>query len=72
MMEAKAFLADVFDYDYHNEYHRDTAQDILRILDTEDNGLIKFARVKQFFELPNFIQISKLEAINSLDAIAMA
>ena len=25
MMEAKAFLADVFDYDYHNEAHRDTA-----------------------------------------------
>lgn len=55
MMEAKAFLADVFDYDYHNAAHRETAQNILRILDTQDNGHIEYARVKQFFLLPNFI-----------------
>jgi len=52
-MEAKAFLADVFDYDYHNEAHRNVASQILCILDTEDTGKhreeerrIKFARVK--------------------------
>ena len=37
-MEAKAFLADVFDYDYHNAAHRDVAKSILSILDTEDTG----------------------------------
>ena len=37
-MEAKAFLADVFDYDYHNETHRKVAKQILNILDTEDTG----------------------------------
>lgn len=36
-MEAKSFLADVFDYDYHNEVHRETAQKVLRICDVNDN-----------------------------------
>ena len=55
-MESKAFLADVFDYDYHNETHRNVANQILNILDTEDTGkhreedrVIKFERVAQFF-----------------------
>ena len=76
-MEAKAFLADVFDYDYHNDLHRNVATQILTILDTEDTGkdneehrVIQFARVKQFFELENFIEIAQLETINSLDAVA--
>ena len=55
-MESKAFLADVFDYDYHNEAHRRVANQILNILDTEDTGkhreedrVIKYERVAQFF-----------------------
>ena len=36
-MEAKAFLADVFDFDYHNEVHRTTALKILEIIDVDDN-----------------------------------
>ena len=35
--EAKSFLADVFDLDYHrNEVHRHTAKKILEIIDVED------------------------------------
>lgn len=34
--ESKAFLADIFDFDYNNEYHRDTATKIIEILNDED------------------------------------
>ena len=35
-MEAKSFMADVFDFDYHNEVHRNTAKKILEIIDVDD------------------------------------
>ena len=71
-MEAKAFLADVFDYDYHNEVHRDTAQKILRICDVNDNQKYELTRMQYFFTLPNFIEIADLEHIHSVDAMLRA
>ncbi len=35
-MEMKAFLADVFDYDYHNQLHRQTAGKIMQIIDVNN------------------------------------
>ena len=35
-MEAKSFLADVFDFDYHNEVHRTTANKVLHIVGTTE------------------------------------
>jgi len=68
-MEAKAFLADVFDYDYHNEAHRDNAKSILKII-CGDSESCELSRVQQFFALPNFVEIADLEHINSFDALA--
>lgn len=45
IMEAKAFLADVFDFDYHNEVHRNTAQKILDILNVDDDNLYKLKHI---------------------------
>ena len=70
-MEAKAFLADVFDFDYHNEVHRNTAKKILEIIDVEDNQLYRLERFLQFFRRTDFIEIADLEHINSLNAVAM-
>ena len=36
-MEAKEFLANVFDFDYHNDVHRNTAKKILEIVDVDNN-----------------------------------
>ena len=64
-MEAKSFLADVFDFDYHNADHRQTANKILRIVETQDNDsqrkIYECKRFVQFFLLPNFIEIAELE-----------
>ena len=65
-MEAKQFLASVFDFDYHNEVHRNTAKKILEIIDVDDLGRdYKKEHVLSFFKLPNFIEISEIEHINS-------
>lgn len=70
-MEAKAFLADVFDLDYHNEVHRNTAKRILEIVDVEDLGRdYSKEHIQQFFKLSNFIEISGIEHINSFQAMA--
>ena len=71
-MEAKAFLADVFDFDYHNEVHRNAAKKILEIVDVDDNQLYRLARFQQFFVRNDFIEIANLEHINSLHAAALA
>ena len=34
--EAKSFLADMFDFDYHNEFHRETCTKIIHILNDDD------------------------------------
>jgi len=57
-LEAKSFLADVFDYDYRKKSHRSMAAKILQIVDVDNNQLYHLIRFKQFFELPNFIEIS--------------
>ena len=67
-MEAKSFLSDVFEYDYHNEVHREVATKILDIIDVNNNGKYELQRFKQFFTLPNFIEIAELETVHSLDA----
>jgi hypothetical protein len=70
-MEAKSFLADVFDFDYHNEVHRNTAKKILEITDVDDLGRdYKKEHVQSFFKLPNFIEIADIEHINSFQALA--
>ena len=70
-MEAKSFLADVFDLDYQrNEVHRHTAKKILEIIDVDDSDRYTKEHVQQFFKLPNFIEISGIEHINSFQALA--
>lgn len=82
--EAKNFLADVFDFDYHNEYHRETAKKIIEILNNDErdnpvainernlvpNTRIRLQEIEQFFSLPNFTDIADLENINSLHTMA--
>ena len=43
-LEAKSFLADVFDYDYHKESHRNIAAKILRIVDVDNNQCYRLIR----------------------------
>ena len=54
-MEAKAFLADVFDYDYNNALHREIANKILHIVETRERdsnrAVYECERFKQFFTL---------------------
>lgn len=69
-MEAKEFLANVFDFDYHNEVHRNTAKKILEIVDVDDTQQYTLENMKQFFHLSNFIEISDIENINSFTALA--
>ena len=38
VMEAKAFLADVFELNYRNEFHRRTAHKIMKICETKDGA----------------------------------
>ena len=42
--EAQRFLADVFDYNYHLEYHRTVASKILRIIDVDNNNKYRLER----------------------------
>jgi len=72
-MEAKSFLADVFDLDYHNEMHRKTANKILHIVGTTERiddhrnqTVYEKERFKDFFVLPNFIELCDLENLYSL------
>ena len=66
-------MADVFDFDYHNEVHRLTANKILNICGTTDHAkrpIYECKRFQQFFALPNFIEIAGLENLSSLQAMA--
>mmetsp|Transcript_990 Transcript_990/g.1557 ORF Transcript_990/g.1557 Transcript_990/m.1557 type:complete len:434 (+) Transcript_990:220-1521(+) len=73
-MEAKSFLADVFEFDYHNADHRATANNIMKIVGTEDKEsprtVYECKRFTQFFALPNFIEIAGLENLHSLQSMA--
>ena len=48
-MEMKAFLSDVFDFDYHNQLHRQTAGKIMQIIDVNNDQRYLEQRIKQFF-----------------------
>ena len=77
-LEAKEFLKDVFDYDYTNQFHRQTASKILDIIGEEKNShaygqkQYSLQRFQQFFSLPDFIEHANIAKLNSLDALNAA
>lgn len=44
----------------------------MRIIDVNENELYEEPRIKQFFQLPNFIEIAELENLSSIEAMTRA
>ena len=65
LSEAKTFFAFVLDLDYHIKIDQQKFTKIMKIIDPNDTKIVTKEDVLNFFSIPGFLNLIKVEKFNS-------